>query len=108
MTAYRDPATKQRFAVLRPKDTGLALRRLAEWNRLMDQAGDAVSPEQGRVHRLAAEDLWISMKKEQPWTFLGWLGDDTKMVVDDKGEPVGEAAPGDLHEKEEHLKGWRK
>jgi hypothetical protein len=106
-TAYRDPKTSERFAVLRPSSPTLSLRRLAEWNVLMDKVGDAVSPEQGRAHKLGAEDLWITMKKEQQWTFLGWLSADTKSVLDDQGNLVGEAAPGDLHEKESAMKGWR-
>lgn len=104
---YRDPKTGKRLAVLRPKDPALALWRLEEWNRLMDRVGDAVSPEQGRAHELQADALWIAMKKEQSWTFLGWLGSDTKVVFGDDGKELAQAAPGDMHEPEDKLKGWR-
>ncbi len=107
ITAYRDPKHRKRIAVLRAADPAQALRRLAEWNTIMDRVGDAESPERGREHRREADELWVNMKKEQPWTFLGWLGADTKTVVDEGGVDIGVAAPGDLHEAEDKLEGWR-
>lgn len=103
---YRDPRTQKRVAVLRAVDPALALRRLAEWNALMDKAGDAESPERGREHKQAASELWISMKKEQAWTFVGWLASDAEGVVDEAGEALGPAQPGDMHENEDHLAKW--
>jgi len=107
VTVYRDPKTQKRLAVLRPNNPALSLRRLAEWNRLMDKASDAVSKEQGAPFFREADALWVAMKKEQAWTFLGWLGTDTKTIVGDEGKEMGQAAPGDMHEPEDRLKGWR-
>jgi len=95
---------QKRTAVLRPRDAQLAIRRLAEWEALMDKALDGPSLDRGRKD---ADQLWLSLKKEQPWTFLGWLGPDGKVIVDDAGATVGTAAPGDLHEPESRLGGWR-
>lgn len=107
MIPYRDPKTQKRIAVLRPMDPPLALRRLAEWNALMDKAADATSAEMGAGQRREASELWLEMKREQSWRFMGWLAQDTSAVVDDKGEVAGQAAPGDLHENEDRLGGWR-
>lgn len=102
---YRDPRTGDRTAVLRPKDTALSLRRLEEWNTAMDRALDAPSLEQGRK---VADAVWLTMKQEQPWTFLGWLAIDLKTVLDDDGQAVDRAAPGDMHEAEAAMKRWKR
>lgn len=92
-----------RTAVLRPQNVELAIRRLAEWNVIMDKALDANS-----LDKRAADAAWLAMKKEQPWSFLGWLGVDTASVLDSEGEVVGAAQPGDMHEDEKALERWRR
>lgn len=98
---HRDPKTSKRTAVLRPQDPKLALRRLAEWEAIMDKALDAPA-----LDKRKADELWLTMKREQSWTFLGWLGADAKTITADDGTTT-EAAPGDLHELEDRLSGWR-
>lgn len=103
MTDYRDPKTGKRTAILRPEDPKKSLERLAEWNALMDHADDR-STNTIRIEALdEANALWITMKREQGWRFIGWLADDAKTTS--TGES---AAPGDLHINElEFEQDWR-
>jgi len=86
-----------RIAVLRPENPELALRRLAEWNKILDDAADDPhAQERAKNH---ASSAWVDMLKEQKWSYQGWLADDTKAIVHG-ANVVGEAKPGDLHLKE--------
>jgi len=87
----------QRVAVLRPENPELAIQRLAEWNKILDDAPDEPhAQERAKNH---ASSHWVSMLKEQRWTYQGWLAEDTKAIVHG-ANVVGEARPGDLHLKE--------
>ena len=103
--AYRDPKTQERTAVLRPQDPALSLRRLAEWNALLDNAAD--DPRAQDRARAAADAHWLETKRGQQWTFVGWLGKDARSVVDEKGDTVSDFRPGDMTEPERLLGGWR-
>lgn len=96
MNLARDSKGK-RIAVLRPENAELAIQRLAEWNKILDDALD--EPHVQARAKNEAKEAWVAMLKEQRWTYLGWLGDDTTAIVH-TGEVVGEAKPGDLHLKE--------
>ncbi len=86
-----------RIAILRPADAGLSIRRLAEWNKILDDApDDPHAQERAKNH---ASSHWVEMLREQRWTYCGWLGEDTKMIVHG-ANVVGAAQPGDLHLKE--------
>lgn len=98
----KPPPKQARTAILRPQDPALSIRRLAEWEAIMDRALDAPSLDRDKKE---ADAVWLAMKREQPWTFLGWLHGD-KDIVDDAGAVVGQAQPGDLHEPESKLKDW--
>jgi len=89
MSDYTDPGTGERMAVLRPDDPKLALRRLAEWNAVLDEA----EVPEANLHeiRRRGEAKWLELLKEQGWRFVGWLQEDTKQTSG------GPAAPGDLH-----------
>lgn len=97
---------KDRTAVLRPQDPALSLRRMAEWEAIMDRALDGTHIT--KKDRAEADEVWLTLKREQPWTFLGWLGRDGKSIEDDSGALVGKAAPGDMHEPEKRLEGWKR
>ncbi len=87
----------QRIAVLRPENPELSIQRLAEWNKILDDAPD--EPHAEERARVQAAPVWIEMLREQRWTYMGWLGEDTKTIVHHENV-IGDAKPGDLHLKE--------
>lgn len=107
MSDYRDPKTGKRTAVLRPEDPALSLKRLAEWNSMRDEA--EISSERGDVddavaRSATAKDLWLSMKREQGFRFVGWLSSDGKTTSGGTS-----TAPGDLNVGElEFEKDWKR
>ncbi len=124
LAPHRDPKG-QRTAVLRPKDPALALRRLAEWNLLMDKALDAPSLDKMlfkvggdlldiiRDKMLFNSEKSIIINRKIVWDFdaVGvetgqQIGTDAKTATDDTGRTT-QLEPGDLHETEARLSGWR-
>jgi len=102
MTFARNPADGERVVLLRPRDTELALKRLGEWNALLDLSGLLPGADP------AAEKHWVEMLREQPWVFLGFL-DDTKLrVLGHEEQDLGAVQPGDLNVFENRFKGWRR
>lgn len=98
-----DARTGQRIVVLRPADAALALRRLAEWNEILDRATEetkAAVTAEGNEH-------WKMLQKEQSWRFMGWLADDLKTLLGHDGAAIGAALPGDMNvdPREGHLWG---
>jgi len=97
--AYRTDG--QRIAVLRPVDVALSIRRLREWNEILDRAADEQHA-QDRA-KAKADEHWKTALKEQQWRFLGYLGDDTKSVLDGKGDVIDAFVAGDLTEAEQRV-----
>lgn len=99
MKVMIDSNTGKRRAVLRPPNTALSLRRLKEWNQILDEA-EALPVEDRPAAFERARVLWVQMLREQPWTFLGWLGEDLKTVVWEERE-LGLYLAGDVMMKED-------
>jgi hypothetical protein len=83
MTDYLDPQSGERIAVLRPEDSKLSLRRLAEWNAILDEA-DAPGADVEAV-KARGNAHWLVMLREQGWRFVGWLSTDTDQT---SGGPI--------------------
>jgi len=88
----------ERTCVLRPQDPALALKRLSEWNSVLDTGLPGAEE--------FAEEHWVGLLKEQPWAFLGFLDETTKQVLGHDEAVVTQAQPGDLHVAERKFAGW--
>lgn len=97
MTFARLPHGGDRTALMRPQNATLALKRVAEWNALIDAEGPASE---------AADALWVTMLQEQQWVFVGWMDETIKRVLDHDGKDIGAVQAGDLHIFESKVKGW--
>lgn len=92
----------ERLAVLRPQDSALALLRLAEWNRILDDAADDAHAQERATKE--ADEHWKATLRGQQWRFLGHLGSDLKSVLDAAGEIVATCEPGDLMERDSRVR----
>ena len=78
--------TARRFAILRPEDPALALRLTEEWKAKHSDRNTARVPPQEEFNAILAA---------QKYTFVGFMSDDGKKLVDENGVEVGELKVGD-------------
>lgn len=99
MTKFARQPNGERTIVLRPHDAELSLKRLEEWKKLdeMPTTGENL-----------AEQHWISMLKEQTWTFRGFLDETAKRVLGHDEKDNEATLAGDLYVFEKRFHGWRR